>query len=185
MALRGVSLQETEEFIHPDDPGHEDHAEYKKAIKMDLAPEKPTVYKIGNLTQADRVYLGDLTNTPSLREGQMLMTSRNTMRMYEYVKRGLKGWENQLDHEGKPVEFKLATMQDQDGTMRPCVSEESMNILPRSIIFDIAEQIRDKNGMTEDLVKKFSGVSSQPDDQLSETGDVPNVPTNNEQSEDA
>lgn len=185
MAIRGVNLAEKEEFIHPDDPGHEDHPEYKAAIKAGKEPEKPTVYYLGNLTTEDRIELGDMGATPTMRDGGITMSLRNTQRAYQVVKRGLKGWDNQLDHNGNPAKFTEGTHATSTGSFQKCADDASLVYLPQQIINDLAQQILSKNGMTAELEKKSAGASSQSEGLSSVIGDVPVVPTISVPSADA
>lgn len=180
MAIRGVNLAEKEAWVHPEDPGHHEHLDYKKAVEKGYEPEKPTTYYIGNLTASDRIELGDMGATPTMRDGGITMSLRNTQRSYEVVKRGLKGWDNQLDYSGKPAKFEEGTLRTATGGFQPCVSDASMVHLPQQIINDLASQILKKNGMTNELEKKFEGASSQSVGLNSVIGDVPDVlmPTN-------
>ena len=181
MAIRGVNLAEKEPFIHPDDPGHEDHAEFKAAVKAGKPTEKPTTYYIGNLTAADRVELGDMGATPTMRDGGITMSLRNTARAYEVVKRGLKDWDNQLAHDDKPAKFTMGTVRTATGDFQPCVDDSSMLFLPNFIINSLAQKILEKNGMSIELEKKSEGASSLSDDLSSVIGDAPLAPpTNNE-----
>lgn len=185
MAIKGVNLNEKEEFILPEDPGHPDHAEYQLAVKNGNTPEKPTTYYIGNLTSNDRVELGDMTATPTMRDGGITMTMRNTQRSYEVVRRGLKGWENQQDYNGQPVKFETETAKTLSGDFLEVASNKVLAHLSNAMIVQIATRILEKNGMQEDLAKKSEGASPLSEDLLSGIGDVPNVPTINDEKEDA
>lgn len=184
MAIRGVNLAEKEQYIHPDDPGHEDHPEYKKAIESGKTPEQPTIYFLGNLTTEDRIELGDMGATPTMRDGGITMSLRNTQRAYEVVKRGLKGWENQLDHDGKPAKFTEGTLKTASGQFRTCVDDSALSHLPTQIINDLASKILEKNGMTVALEKKFEGASPQSEGLNSVIGDAPVVPPISNESGD-
>ena len=173
MAIRGVNLAEKEPFILPDDPGHEDHEDYKAAIAAGKDPEKPTVYYLGNLTAEDRIELGDMGATPTMRDGGITMSLRNTQRAYQVVKRGLKGWDNQLDHTDKPVKFVEGTLRTATGGFQPCADDRSLLHLPQHIINALAAKILEKNGMTGELEKKSAGASSQSEGLSSVIGDAP------------
>ena len=177
MAIRGVNLAEKEAWVHPEDPGHEDHADYKAAIAAGKTPEQPTVYYLGNLTSEDRIELGDMGATPTMRDGGITMSLRNTQRAYEVVRRGLKGWDNQLDHDGKPAAFEMGTVRTSTGSFQPCVEGSSMQHLPQMIINDLAQKILEKNGMTAELEKKSEGASPLHADLSSVIGAAPTVPT--------
>lgn len=185
MAIRGVNLAEKEAWVHPEDPGHEDHPDYKAAVEKGEEPEKPTIYYLGNLTASDRIELGDMGATPTMRDGGITMSLRNTQRAYEVVKRGLKGWDNQLDHDGKPAKFEEGTLRTATGGFQKCADDASMIHLPQQIISDLATQILKKNGMTNELEKKFEGASLQSAGLSSVIGDAPAAPTLTSESEAA
>jgi hypothetical protein len=172
MAIRGVNLSEKEEFIHPDDSGHPDHADYKAAIKAGKEPEKPTVYFIGNLTANDRVEFGDMAATPTMRDGGITMALRNVAKAYAVVQRGLKGWENQIDNNGDAVAFKLGTAKNAMGEFVPAVDADVMVHLPQFVIIALQNEILRKNGMLAELAKKSEDQLPLPDGLSSEIGPV-------------
>jgi hypothetical protein len=176
MAIRGVNLSEKEDYILLDDPGHEDHAEYKKAIKEDREPEKPTVFHIGNLTQADRIEVGDMGTSPSMKDGEIKMTAQRVRRAYLICQRGLVGWSNFLDGNGAIIPFEQETQRTASGGFRKVASEGCLAHLTKSMVIELSGAILDKNGMRNEIEKKFDGVSQQPDDLFSGIGDAPNVP---------
>jgi hypothetical protein len=197
MAIRGVNLKETEEYILESDPGHPDNisAEVAKRArgknlsekqKEELAAEiagesnfKPTVFMVGNLTQGDRVELGDMTTAPTMRNGTFVMATRRISKAYAAVRKGLKGWDNLLDHTtGEPVPFATETASDDLGNFSVVASEQSLSYLSQEQVQELADAIMDKNGLKSSLEKKLEGASSQPADLLLETGDAPTAPTN-------
>lgn len=159
MAIHGLSLAESEEYILPEDPGHPEHVEYKKAVAAGNAPATPTVFKIGNLTKQDRTLLGDMTNAPTMQAGTLTMSNKRTHRSYETVQRGLRGWSNLLTPEGKPIPFKTESLPDGLGGFMAVVSDESMLALPTPVIHQLAEQIMARNGLTNAAVKNSEGAS--------------------------
>ena len=185
MAIKGVNLNEKEEFILPEDPGHPENPAHELAVKKGEQPEKPTIYYIGNLTSNDRVELGDMTATPTMRDGGITMTMRNTKRVYEVVRRGLKGWDNQQDYKGVPVKFETETAKTQAGDFLEVASDQTLRHLPTHVLGQIATRVLEKNGMQEELAKKSEGASPLNEDLLSGIGDVPNVPTINDEKEAA
>lgn len=163
-------------------------SEARDNIKNDIEQDeqyKPTTYYIGNLTANDRTELGDMVATPIMRGNSIEMAPRNNERITEIVRRGLKGWDNQQDVNGKIVEFKLTTTTDSKGRPLVVCSDASIAALPTFVVNWLAEEIQKKNGMTADLAKKFSGASQQFPDLISALGDVPNVPSNSAANEDA
>lgn len=167
MAIRGVSMAEREEVILPHDPSHPDHREYKKAVAAGDDPGQPTKFFIGNLSKACRIEIGDLSTSPTMRDGGVTMEMRRTKRAYTIVQRGLQGWENMLDHAGKPAKFELATIQTTGGFVKGA-SDACMQLLSADDIDALARLILDKNGMTRQA-EGNSGVPSLP------FGDLPSV----------
>lgn len=198
MAIRGVNLAEKEEFIHPSDPGHPDQIKERigdkdmTQAKRDeltakyLKEDPPTKYFIGNLTATDRVEFGDMSATPTMRDGGITMDLRNTKKAYEVVQRGLKGWENQLDANGKPVEFKTSTGTDAQGGFIVIVDPECMVHLPQKVIMDLSLEIQKKNGMVAELAKKSDAQSLASDALNSAIGSAETgAAMNSEQNADA
>ena len=184
MAIRGVSLSEQEEVILPHDPGHPDHPEYKKAIKEGREPESPTKFFIGNLTKGCRIEIGDMSASPTMKDGGVTMDLRNTKRAYAVVQRGLMGWENMLDSSGKPVKFEQQTIQTASGFVKGA-SDASMLVLSGDEIRVLAKMILDKNGMTRQVEGNFGGQSPQSGDLLSALGNVIPAQQTSNVSEDA
>jgi hypothetical protein len=184
MAIRGVSLSEREEVILPHDPGHPDHPEHKKAVKAGRKPEEPTRFFIGNLTKGCRIELGDMTTSPTMKDGGVTMELRRTKRAYAVVQRGLKGWENMTNHSGNPVKFVGGTVQTAGGFVTGA-SDESMMHLGADDVDALAKFIIEKNGMTRGTEGNFGAPSLPSDESLSSNGDATNVPTLNEPNVDA
>jgi len=181
MAIRGVNLREAEEYILKDDPAHPDNIE-KSAKVID---EKPTVFLIGNLTAGDRVELGDMVASPSMKDGAITMSQRRVNKAYEVVRKGLKGWNNMEDYEGKQVAFKEETAQTPQGAFQKVASGESLMHLPQSAIIELSNAILDKNGMRGELEKKLDGASLQSDESLFGIGGAMDAPTPTNEPEDA
>lgn len=184
MAIRGVSLSEREEVILPHDPGHPDHPEYKKAVKQGRKPDEPTRFFIGNLTKGCRIELGDMTTSPTMKDGGVTMELRRTKRAYAVVQRGLQGWENMTDHAGKPLKFVGGTVQTPHGFVVGA-ADESMLHLGADDIDALSKLILEKNGMTRATEGNFGAPSLPFGESLSETGDATTAQTSSDVSEDA
>lgn len=137
----------------------------------------PTKYFIGVLAATDRTELGDMVAAPTMRDNGITLTPRNNERIAEIVRRGLKGWENQQDAEGNVIQFETATAQNIKGRPMVVAADKSIASLPVLVVNWLANEISRKNGMTNELAKKSSGVSPQSLDQLFGTGDAPSVMT--------
>lgn len=206
MAIKGVSLAESQEFILSSDAGHPDNItkEVERRIKVEARGGKveavrrteietevrndpafkPTIFKIGNITKADKVRLGDLTASPTMHGNSVTMTSRRTEKAYETVQRGLTGWENFSDARGNPIPFERSTA-SLSGNFVTVVSEESMNQLPVSAVYEIAEEILRVNGMTDAMVGNSVVPLQQSEEQPSEAGPATDVPISKNEKEDA
>jgi hypothetical protein len=177
MAIRGVNLRESEDYILKSDPAHPDNP-----VKTD---EKPTIFRIGNLTAGDRVELGDMVSSPSMKDGTITMSLRRVNKAYEVVRKGLKGWDNFIGFDGNEVKFKEETAQSPQGAFLKVASAESLLHLPQEAIIELSNAILDKNGMRSELEKKFDGASSLSDASLFGTGLVTDAPLISNENEDA
>ena len=167
MAIHGISLAETENFIIPEDPGHPDNI---KLLKAGVTPEEPTVFLIGVLTVDDRTELGDMGATPTMRDSGISMQGRETKKAYEIVRRGLKGWTNFVVG-GAPMPFEAVT--DNIGaSFRIVASSNCMLVMDKDTIQSIANQILERNGMKSTMEKKLEGASLLPNDLGSQLGGV-------------
>lgn len=202
MAIHGVNLAERADYILTDDPGHPDNVkkEAERRISSSNAYEnldaaiaaveaepdyRPTVFQIGNLTDGDRVELGDMTASPSMKDGEIRMNNQRVRKAYEVVRRGLKGWENMLSASGETVPFEKETHRSGAGSFNEAVSAKCMLHLPQLAIVELSGAILDKNGMRTALEKKFDGALPQLDDLNFGIGDAPNAAPPNKPNEDA
>jgi hypothetical protein len=171
MAIKGVSMREREDIILTEDPGHPDHAEFKDAVARGIEPPKPTKFFIAPLTKGDRVELGDMGASPTLRDGAVTMDMRNTRRDYATVERSLRGWENLLDDDGNLIPFPQALGTASTGYgMVPVAPPEAMIRLDHDTIAQLAQIIREKNGMTKALMGNLPPPSPQPVEKPFESG---------------
>jgi hypothetical protein len=177
MAIKGLSLAEKEPYILKDDPGHPD-------AKTDTG-EKPTIFYLGNLTQADRIEIGDITMTPTMSNTGVSMSMQRMKRTYITVQRGLKGWENFTDEEDKPIPFEESTVKDGSGKFRATVKDECMMRLTSDMIFELGDAILKKNGMTKELAKNSDTPSSLSLENLLSGGIAEAATENSESNEDA
>lgn len=184
MAIKGVSLAEREAVILPHDPGHPDNADFKAAIKAGRETEQPTKFIIGNLSRADRIELGDMTTSPTMRDGGVTMEMKRTKRAYAAVERALQGWENMLDANGKPVKFVPGTIQTANGFVAGA-SEESLAHLSAFDIFALSEIILAKNGITKALEGNSEGALLPSEDTPSLDGLAADAPKANKKNEAA
>lgn len=197
MAIRGLSLAEREAHVLKSDPAHIDNIRteaYQRLVRAgnsvptdderidmeDAVREevgKPTVFYIGVLTKADRIELGDMTNTPTMKDNGISIGNRRTQRSYEAVRRGLRGWENFLDENGRNIPFKEGTTQAGAGFAK-VMHDDCFAYLPVDVVHELADAIFARNGMSPDFEKKFASQSRPADALPSAIGDVTTAPTN-------
>jgi len=200
MAIKGVNLRETEDYILKDDPGHPDQIkeeanrridklnknreggriseEQENTIRTEVAEEpdrKPTIFKIGNLTQGQRVEVGDMAAMPSMKDGAITLSQRRIHKVYSVVKYALKGWENFTAYDGGPAAFATSTEKDSLGGFHAVISDSSLAHLDQTTILELSSAILTKNGMRTELEKKLEGASLGLEDNLSVTGVAPIV----------
>jgi hypothetical protein len=197
MAIRGLSLAEREPHVLKSDPAHPDNikteayqrllatgnavpsdeelAEMEGKVREEIG--QPTVFYLGVLTKADRIELGDMTNTPTMKGDGISIGNRRTQRSYEAVRRGLRGWDNFLTEEGRPIPFKEGTMQAGAGFAK-VLHDECFAYLPVDVVHELSDAIFLRNGMSPDLEKK-SASQSRPADALPfASGAAETAPTN-------
>lgn len=184
MAIHGVSFSESEEVILPSDPGHPEHPAYKAAEKAGKKPETPTKFKIANLTKASKIELGDIGTSPTMRNNAITIENLRTKKAFECVQRALRGWSNFTDENGKAIPFEMGTVATIHGTFIPAASDDSMSRLPFDVVFELAELILEKNGMTRQVEKNLENLSPLLNGDSLEIGDAANAQSNNNESED-
>lgn len=184
MAIRGVSMAEREEVILPHDPGHPENPAYKKAVKKGQTPEEPTKFYVGNLTKACRIEIGDMSASPTMKDGGVTMDMRNTKRAYTIVQRGLADWSNMLDHNGKPARFGSTTLQTANGFVKGA-DDETMQLLSGEDIRVLSVKILEKNGMTKQTEGNFEEPLLPSADQPFEDGPVTDAQSISNGNEDA
>lgn len=175
-------MAEREEVILPHDPSHPDNAAYKKAIKEGTDPGQPTKFYIGNLSKACRIEIGDLSTSPTMRDGGVTMELRRTKRAYTIVQRGLVGWDNMQDHDGRPAKFDLGTIQTAGGFVKGA-SDACMQLLSVDDIDALAKVILEKNGMTRQAEGNSAGLSLPFGDLPSASGNATDAPTTKDENE--
>jgi hypothetical protein len=116
------------------------------------ASENKTVFLLGVLDVQTRAFLDD---TYSIFDSEKNLNDINLHRKYlEFVRLGLKGWENLCDINLKPIEFKTEEKIYPGLGKRIVVSEDSLNKLRLIHIIEIGIQIvRDNTINSEDKKK--------------------------------
>jgi hypothetical protein len=155
MAIYGISLSERSEFILPEDPGNPENPAYKKAVEAGESTEAPTIFYLGNLTMADRVEIGDMTSSPTMRDGAISIHANRTKRSMTTVRRALKGWDNFTGPDGEVFNFKTETFRRADGTNFEGPDDATMSHLTNDIVLQLQERIFELNGIEESFEKKL------------------------------
>lgn len=178
MAIKGLSLAEKEPYILKDDTGNPEHPNYDES-------EKPTIFYIGNLTQGDRVEIGDITMTPTMSNTGVSMSMQRMKKAYLTVQRGIKGWDNFLDENGKAIAFETTTEKDATGKFREVLDHDSVLRLDSDTIFELSDAILKKNGMTKELAKNSDTPSPLSLETLLTGGTAPDATETSKKKEGA
>lgn len=145
MALYGVSLMETQDYVSTHDSNKTE-------------AEGATVFVLGTLDLGMRMKL--LDNAFDMVQGgegpARININRNTVNM-DAVKYGLKGWRNFRDRSGeKEIPFTTET-ETLGGKPYTVVSKECMNLLPTNVLLELGQKIMDINSVD----AGFAGNSPQ------------------------
>lgn len=138
MAIKALDLAKTIDVIAPGDD-----------------PKDPTVWKVGVLTSRDVGAIRDSVTSYTFKtaaegDARDMTTSVSRSKMnFEAVRRGLKGWENFIGPDDKPVEFKTH-QREIDGKQREVIRPELLDLIPLPVINHLADVIMRDNEMTED-----------------------------------
>jgi hypothetical protein len=203
MAVRGLSFAERTAYILKDDPAHPDNI--KEAAKKRLAKIKnpsnedrenateasieaagdPTVFLLGNLSHEDKIYLSDVIGgLEQTRDGNMRMSNKQTLRIFECVKRGLVGWENFLDDKGEAIAFETVPGMSETGKPRKFVSPDCLQRIRLEHMRELSTELLRLNGVTSDLEKKLEGLLQQQSGQLLPDGLAESAENENSDSVD-
>ena len=142
MAIRALDLSKVEDFTVSTDDG-----------------DDPTIFKVGVLTSRDVGRIRDSVTNISFKSGgkdkgdddeQDINTSIERSKMnFEAVRRGLRGWENFIGSDDKPVEYKTH-VREIDGKQRTVCRPELLDMLPLPVITELADKILGDNEVSED-----------------------------------
>jgi len=147
MAIKGISLIETEEYIS----------------RYDSSPDDPTVWIFGNLPSAIRREIEDKISNFQVRqetpdaEPVTIVTVRSREANWEIFRFGMRGWRNFLV-DGEIYDFRTETV-NRGGRTYNVVSNAVMIHVPNQIINELADRIWMK-GQLQAREKKESGSPS-------------------------
>lgn len=142
MAIKALDLTKTRDFVSKLDDG-----------------DDPTIWKIGTLSSRDVGQIRDSVTSITFKADanagqeteQDINTNINRSKMnFEAVRRGLKGIENFLDHEGNAIPFKLVTRDVGGGVKKSVVPNSILDQIPLSVIEELADEILGDNMSEED-----------------------------------
>ena len=135
MSLKAIDINEVRDFILPEDK------------------ENPTIFKIGVIDSRIRSKIRDETATF---DDALSSTKINQLKIattgLEYVRFGLKGFENFLDKNDKPIEFKTETIKFAGRTYE-VVAESILNMLSDDVIMALGAEIMKGNKLSEKEIK--------------------------------
>ncbi len=139
MAIRTLNLDAEWEFQSKHDP--------------EKGKEGATVFVLGTLSNRLLSYLQDKATTfKGTSEENVEASIMNSTLAIEIVRYGLKGVRNLPDHEGNEIEF-AAQKKNIGGMGVLAVSNCIMDVLPKVVIMDIADELQERNELTEDEAK--------------------------------
>ena len=144
MALYGVSLLETQDYISTHD---------SNKTESDGA----TVFVLGTLDLVTRFRLMDSAFDMTQGDGPARININRNMVNMEAVRFGLRGWRNFRNKDGEK-ELPFSTETDTvGGKPYVVVSKECMNAIPTNIILELGQKIMDLNAVD----AGFAGNSPQ------------------------
>ncbi len=140
MAIRGISLSETETFILPIDD-----------------PTNPTKWKIGVI---DSLIMAEIQDLITIFEpgagGDRNAPAKTKLCMnlvqVEAARYGLKGWENYVDNTGMQIPFRTEKKYVGGKTV-DAVADDLLRTIPFDIVSALGKRILDKNKFLEEEAK--------------------------------
>lgn len=148
MAVVGLTLDETKEYICADDPGNPEGLMADEEIGA-----QPTVFILGALSSRVMTKLRDQSTKFNMEPGQELKANfAPNEAAWERVRMGLKGWKNFVDGQGKEIPFKTEEI-SVTGKPYTVVALETMDRIPLSVIQELSMAIDEFNTPTEPLGK--------------------------------
>jgi len=140
--IKGIHLGETQEVVSKFDTG-----------------DPKTIWKIGVIDAITISEIRDKIVTSEIEQATMFkMPSRTTMNVnmanVEYVRHGLKGFQNFCDSQGSPIKFKTERRYT-GGRETDVLAEDILLIIPPAVIEELASHIKDKNRFSQEESKNF------------------------------
>ena len=137
--LTGIDINEVTDYISPKDTG-----EPKTVFKLGVIPN----VVMASIKDQVRIELLDLVNE----DGKTPVKTNLGELQLEYLRFGLKGWENYKGKNGNLIEF-VKGNRNVAGMTVPIASNESINCLADSMVLELANKIQSLNTLTEQEIK--------------------------------
>lgn len=132
----------------------------------DPDPKSPTKFKLGVIEHRVRLYIDDLTTEFEISSKNPKDSAKATMRVslrgYNLVRFGLKGFENFKDKNGEDIGFSEDRI-PVDGKSYTVVSEKVMTLLPYALISELAQQLDKQNTMSDEERGNLDSTSQSAD----------------------
>lgn len=147
MAIKALDLNKTFPYVCADDD-----------------PDDPTTWMIGTLTSRDKGAIRDSATTftfsntslkaaegsgkgdeddGNAKDGGTTTKIEKSKMNFEAVRRGVKGWENFLDGDGKPIPFKTVIRDVGGGVKKGVIPNDLMDRIPLNILDELAGIVMD------------------------------------------
>lgn len=131
--------------------------DYKSKFDADRDGENATVFTLGTLSNRLLSYLQDKATTfKGTNEENVEASIMNASLAIEVVRYGLRGTKNLQDSEGKPVEFETQR-QNVHGMDVRAVKSAIVNVIPKAVIMELAEELQKRNELSEAEAKNSDG----------------------------
>lgn len=131
--------------------------DFKSKYDPDKDGENATVFTLGTLSNRLLSYLQDKATTfKGTSEENVEASIMNASLAIEVVRYGLKGVTNLQDSEGKPVEFETQRM-NVHGMDVKAVKSSIVNVIPKAVIMELAEELQKRNELSEAESKNSDG----------------------------
>ncbi len=131
-------------------------AEWDFVSKHDAAEkgsEDATVFTLGTLSNRLLSYLSDKATTfKGTSEEDVEASIMNASLAIQVVRFGLKGVRNLQDHDGNAIEFETQK-QNVNGMDVAAVKNSILDVLPKAIVMEIADELQKRNDLSEKEAK--------------------------------
>ncbi len=112
------------------------------------ADPNPTVWKLGVLDGRIMKYIKDAATGIEGTNGGSQTTVKLGSVLWLFVKYGLRGWSNWLDHAGQPITYSFDTIAHGKETYK-VVPDGLLSLLPQDVLIELASEIVNHNTLKE------------------------------------